>query len=182
MKKAVPTGIGVLIALVLVAFGLIYGTYSGFQEDRAQVTSLLTAENGLMDVLGYRAADGFNLCAVARRHLDAKDEALLALAQSAAALRDASAAQPDACFAADQALTQAVEAVRAKLTALPSFQTSQRDAQYLSMLTADLVNLSGSAAIATYNEAAAAFNAQLDAPVSGSLARLLGVEACMLYQ
>ena len=69
MKRNLPTGACVLIALALVAFGLIYGTLTGYGEERAQVEALWSGENGLSDVLSYRGADGLNLCVVARRHL-----------------------------------------------------------------------------------------------------------------
>ena len=69
MKFKLPMGVCVLIAIVLVLFGLGYGTFSGFREDRQQVTQLLSGENGLLDALSYQGADGLNLCVVADRHL-----------------------------------------------------------------------------------------------------------------
>jgi len=180
MKIKLPVGVSVLIALVLVAFGLLYGTWSGYSEDRAGVTALLEAENGLMDVLSYRAADGLNLCVVARRHLSAEDESLLALENASRMLRDASAL--DVRRSADADLSAAVTAVSAKLQAQPGFQQSARDVRYLAMLTSDLNNLSSSAAVATYNTAAKEFNRRLNAPLAGALAKLMGVEACLLYE
>ena len=55
MKFKLPMGVCVLIAIVLVLFGLGYGTFSGFREDRQQVTQLLSGENGLLDALSYQA-------------------------------------------------------------------------------------------------------------------------------
>ena len=180
MKIKLPTGISVLIALVLVAFGLLYGTWSGYAADRAEITALLERENGLMDVLDYRAADGVNLCVVARRHLSAGDEALTALESAARALRDG-ADLAQRCEA-DRGLAAAVEAVAAKLGSVPSFQQSTRDQNYLSMLTSDLNNLSSSAAVAAYNREAQAFNHELGSSPVGALAKLLGMEACPLYE
>lgn len=180
MKNKLPVGLSVVIALVLVAFGLLYGTWSGYSGDRAEVEALLEKQNGLMDVLSYRAADGLNLCVVARRHLSADDEALAALDTAARTLRDSASLEESS--AADKALAAAVSDVSARLQASSSFQTSERDQRYLSMLTADLNNLSSSAAVSTYNEGAKAFNEKLDAPLSGALARLLGVRPCTLYQ
>lgn len=79
MKLKLPIGVCVLISLALVVFGLIFGTVSGFADERRQVTALLEGENGLMDVLSYRGADGLNLCVVARRHLPQADEDVTAL-------------------------------------------------------------------------------------------------------
>ena len=92
MKRNLPTGACVLIALALVAFGLIYGTLTGYGEERAQVEALWSGENGLSDVLSYRGADGLNLCVVARRHLPQDDPDVLALEESAGALRSSGGA------------------------------------------------------------------------------------------
>lgn len=89
MKLKLPIGVCVLISLALVVFGLIFGTVSGFADERRQVTALLEGENGLMDVLSYRGADGLNLCVVARRHLPQADEDVTALEAAAKALRTA---------------------------------------------------------------------------------------------
>ena len=69
MKKSLPISVCILISLALVLFGLAFGTVKGFGDDKQQVTQLLSGENGLMDVLAYRGADGHNLCVVASRHL-----------------------------------------------------------------------------------------------------------------
>lgn len=180
MKTKLPTGISALIALLLVAFGVLYGTWSGFRDDRSDVTALLNSENGLMDVLTYRAADGLNLCVVARRHLSAQDEALAALETSARKLLQSS--DLSVRSRADADMKAAVTAVSEKLSQTASFQLSERDVRYLAMLTADLNNLGSSAAVSTYNDAAQDFNQQLSAPLFGALARLLGVEACPVYE
>ena len=150
MKRNLPTGACVLIALALVAFGLIYGTLTGYGDERAQVEALWSGENGLSDVLSYRGADGLNLCVVARRHLPQDDPAVLALEESAGALRSAGG------IAAKKAADSALEA--------------------------DLSSLGASQAVSTYNRAASAFNDLLAAPLTGALARLLGVSPCELYE
>lgn len=180
MKRNLPAGMCVLIALALVAFGLIYGTLTGYGDERAQVEALWSGENGLSDVLSYRGADGLNLCVVARRHLPQNDPDVLALEQSAGALR--SAADIAAKKEADVALESAFEAVARKLESSATFQASERDRRYLSMLEADLNSLGASQAAATYNRAASAFNDLLAAPLTGALARLLGVSPCALYE
>ena len=180
MKNKLPIWLCAVIALLLAVSGLLYGTWAGYSEDRAEVDALLEMENGLMDVLSYRAADGLNLCVVAGRHLSADDADLSALNAAARELQSASSLAQ--CKAADEALSQAIAAICDRLQETPSFQQSQRDRSYLAMLTADLNNLSASAAIRTYNDAASDFNTKLSAPVSGALARLLGVKACPLYQ
>ena len=180
MKRNLPAGMCALIALALVAFGLIYGTLTGYGDERAQVEALWSGENGLSDVLSYRGADGLNLCVVARRHLPQDDPAVLALEQSAGALR--SAADIAAKKEADVALESAFEAVARKLESSATFQASERDRRYLSMLEADLNSLGASQAAATYNRAASAFNDLLAAPLTGALARLLDVSPCELYE
>ncbi len=178
MKTRLPTALCALIAAVLVAFGLLYGTWSGYREDRAQVEELLTMDNGLLDVLGYRAADGLNLCAVARRHLPAADEDLVQLETIARKQQQSATLRASL----DAELVQAVERISRKLKDLPTFQQSQRDQRYLDMLTADLNSLRASEAVAAYNQAAGEYNEQLNAPVFGRLAVLLGIEKCPLYE
>lgn len=180
MKNKLPTALCVLIAAALVAFGLLYGTWSGYREDRVRVDELLTMENGLLDVLSYRAADGINLSAVARRHLPAADEELLALERYGRELQ--LAAEVRASTSLDHAVAEAFAAVSAKLQQTASFQQSQRDQRYLDMLTADFNSLRTSDVVTAYNQAAADFNTRLDAPLSGDLAMLLGIEKCPLYQ
>ena len=181
MKFRLPTGVCILIALVLVAFGLLYGTFAGFGEDRAEVEALLHSDNGLLDVLGYRGADALNLHVVARRHLQASDADVLRLEAAAAILQNTDALLSEK-KSADNELEAAVLAVSEKLHAAASFRQSQRDQKYLDMLTADLASLSASAAVSTYNRAAKAFNDQLDTPLVGGLAQWMGVEACPLFE
>lgn len=176
MKFRIPTALCVLIALVLVVFGMVYGTWSGYREDRAQVDSLL--ENGLMDVLSYRAADGLNLCVVAGRHLPADDADLLALKNAALELQQADGLRASL----DEKLSAAVENMAAKLRQTPSFQLSERDQRYLDMLLADLSSLRSSDIVDTYNQAADDYNSQLDQPLVGKLAAWLGIEKCPLYE
>jgi len=180
MKTKLPTALCAVIMLVLVAFGMLYGTWSGFREDRAQVDELLTMENGLLDVLSYRAADGINLSAVAKRHLPAQDEDLVTLEKMGR--QQLQAAEVRASTSLDHAVSEAFDAVSAKLKETPSFQLSQRDQRYLDMLTADFASLLSSDVVRAYNQAASDFNRQLSQPVSGYLASLLGIEKCPLYE
>ena len=180
MKNKLPTALCALIALALIAFGLLYGTWSGYREDRAKVDELLTMENGLLDVLSYRAADGINLSVVAKRHLPETDEDLIALERNGRELQ--LAADLRTSFSLDHAVEEAFASVSAKLKETASFQQSQRDQRYLDMLTADFSSLRASDVVSAYNQAASDFNSQLAQPVSGCLASLLGVEKCPLYE
>lgn len=180
MKKSLPLGLCILISLALVLFGLGFGTVKGYTADRAQVTELLGGENGLMDVLGYRGADGHNLCVVARRHLT-DDQDVAELSRMASVLTDDT--QPLAAKKAENdRLDAAVQTVKTKLEATATYQQSQRDQKYMAMLEGDLKNLSAADKGSLYNQAAQDFNNQLNAPVSGWIASLLGVKPCELYQ
>lgn len=180
MKKGLSLGVCIVISLALVFFGLLYGTATGFSDDRAQVTTLLSGESGLLDVLSYRGADGLNLCVVARRHLSESDADVAALETASKNIRSANASltvrkQEDARLEAASGL------VAKKLKETPSFQQSERDQAYLDMLVTDMSQLARSAVIETYNAAAKDFNASLDKPFSGTIAKLLGVKPCELY-
>ena len=153
---------------------------AGVRRVEAQAIALLDGDSGLRTVLDYRAADGLNLCVVARRHLT-DDADVTALETTAKAMR-AHPASLTETRALDDKLEETVESVAVKLRATSSFQSSSRDAAYLDMLSTDLKQLRQNAITTTYNEAATAFNAELEKPVSGFLAKLLGVKPCELYQ
>ncbi|MBE5814854.1 MAG: hypothetical protein E7320_06560 [Clostridiales bacterium] len=180
MKKSLPIGVCILISLALVLFGLGFGTVKGFNADRTQVSELLSGENGLMDVLSYRGADGYNLCVVARRHLT-DDADVSELSRIAAVLTDATQSLAAKKQENDR-LDAAVLAVKTKLEGTATYQQSQRDQKYMAMLEGDLKNLSATDKVSLYNQAAQDFNSQLSAPVSGWIASLLGVKPCELYQ
>jgi hypothetical protein len=177
MKPKIPLWLSVLICLVLVAFGLVYGDVSGFQDERAQVNALLEGENGLLTVLGYRASDALNLCVVADRHLPG-DADTAALRGTAEAVRSQQA-DPAMAKVADDTLTADFHTVAAKLAALPGF--GGRDAQYLAMLSADFNQYGQHEIFKAYNQAAAAFNQKLATPLLGDLARFFGVKPCPAF-
>ena len=177
MKRKLPTGLCVLIALALVAFGLFYGTFAGFQQERAKVEELLA--NGLQTVLDYRGADGMNLCVVARRHLGKNDPDVLTLEAAAHTLQSSEASLQEKSAVA---LEAAVETLSRRLRESASFQASERDGRYLEMILADLNSLSAATAVTAYNRAAANFNTQLSAPLTGSLARWMGIQECPLFE
>lgn len=180
MKKRLPVGVGALIALALVAYGIFYGTWAGYREERQTVMELFAAENGLRDVLHYRAADGLNLCVVARRHLGAENEAVQALEAAARALQ--SAEEPEACILGDESMNPLIRTLIGELTETDSYQASERDRRYLDMLIADLNSLSAGAAATGCSEAARQFNSRLETPLLGDLAAWLGVEPFPLYE
>ena len=47
MKPKLTLGVSILIALVLVAFGLVYGNVSGYADERAHVTALLEGDDDI---------------------------------------------------------------------------------------------------------------------------------------
>ena len=136
-------------------------------------------ENGLETVLEYRGADGMNLCVVARRHLPKDDPDVLALEAAARTLQSSEASLQEKSAVR---LETAVEAISRRLMEMSSFQASTRDRRYLEMLQADLNSLSASTAVKAYNRAATDFNAQLSSPLTGSLARWMGIEECPLFE
>ena len=180
MKPKLTIGVSILISLLLVAFGLLYGNVSGYADERAHVTALLAGESGLTAVLGYRAADGLNLCVVADRHIPGDADAT-ALRSAANALRSGETSLT-ALKLKDGNLSTAFSTLATRLAATPSLTASQRDRQYLSMLTADFAQCGENAIFATYNKAAADFNQKLQTPVLGDVARFFGVKPSELYE
>lgn len=180
MKPRLTIGLSVLITLLLLVFGLVYGDVSGYRDERAHVSALLEGDGGLSTVVDYRASDALNLCVVARRHIPG-DADVAALAAAAEALRADGLALP-AVKSGNGALGDAFRAVAGKLEATASFAQSARDPQYLEMLTADFEEYGRSAIYGTYNKAATDFNEKLSQPVLGDAARFFGVEPCELYE
>ena len=181
MKPRLPLGVCIIISLALVIFGLFYGTACGFQNDRAQVDAILSGDEGLLNVLYFRGADGLNLCVVARRHLGKDDATISALETAAKALRSLNNALPEKKRQDDQ-LSAAVTVLSEKLSTTSSFTQSVRDKAYFDMLVTDMNQLSQTPLLDAYNEAAKGFNKQLSAPISGTIARFLRVKPCELYQ
>ena len=60
MKYKLPVWLSVVIALALVAFGLLYGTWAGYGEERGEVVALLTMENGEKTEYAYDRTDSEN--------------------------------------------------------------------------------------------------------------------------
>ena len=180
MKPKLTIGLSILISLLLLAFGLVYGSVSGYADERAHVNALLEGDSGLLTVINYRASDALNLCVVADRHI-AGDADVAALRAAAKALRET---EPSLAAEKikDDALTAAFGAVAAKLQASQSFAQSARDRQYLEMLSADFAQYAQNAIYATYNKAAADYNQKLTAPVMGDLARFFGIKPCELFR
>ena len=179
MKPKLSLGLSLLIALVLVAFGLVYGSVSGYADERAHVTALLEGDSGLFTVVGYRASDGLNLCVVADRHL-AGDARVAELRAASQALRQSGQTLPTLKQRND-ALTDAFQAVADALCANPDFLASARDQQYLDMLSADFTQYGEHEIFHTYNAAVESFNQKLSAPVLGDLARFFGIKPCEAY-
>lgn len=179
MKPKLSLGLSLLIALLLVAFGLVYGSVSGYADERAHVNALLEGDSGLLTVVSYRASDGLNLCVVADRHLtgDARVTELRAAAQ---ALRQTGQTLPTLKQQNDT-LNVAFLAVADALRANSRFLASTRDQQYLDMLSADFTQYGEHAIFKTYNTAVETFNQKLSTPVLGDLARFFGIKPCEAY-
>ncbi len=180
MKFKLPIGVCILITLVLVSFGLLYGTVNGYREERAQVTSFLEGENSLWDAMRYRGADGLNLCVVARRHL--KDDPAVEELMSAANALHMDGDSIVVKMQQNERVEKAAQAVAEALKQSESFNASERDIKYLDMLTANMQDLSKSVNIDYYNEKAREFNNELETKLLGKFAGMLGVKPCELFE
>ena len=179
MKPKLTIGVSILIALVLLVFGLVYGNVSGYADDRSHVNALLAGDGGLLTAVGYRAADGLNLCVVADRHLTG--DADVATLRSVAEVLRGGIPELATVKTRDGELATAFSAVNRKLGATESFQQSARDRQFLEMLNTDFQDYGQNAIYATYNKAALDFNQKLMKPVLGDVARFFGIKPCELF-
>ena len=178
--KRIPIGVAVIFAVLLILFGVVFGTVRGLTDERKKVESLLTRDGGLYDLLFDRGADGVNLCKVARRHLIQNDESILSLERYAEILMSEETELEEKKQANDM-LEPAFETVRDKVSATQTCMASQRDRNYLEMLHKDLLAISAAEAVQAYNRAAESFNDQLKKPFSGYLAGLFQIKACKLF-
>ncbi len=180
MKPKLSVWVCLLISLALVVFGVVYGASTGFARERKAVEACLTGDDGLLDALDTCGADALNLSVVAGRHLSG-DADVKALQAAGRTLRDGSA-DLSAKSAALDAVQAKLEAVAQKLGQSETFRASSRDVQYLKTLSESLRQELLSPKINTYNEAAKAYNAQLDDAFSGFLAKLSGAKPCALFE
>jgi len=175
MKK-LSAGMSILITVVLILAGLCLGAVRGFNKERAEVIGLLDGKSGLSDALMYRGADGMNLYAVAERHIPGTQE--LEELRSVSAGMTAPGGTLAEKQELDGKLDGCVSAVLLLLEGTESYQASQRDQQYVTMLKNDMSELSGHSYYTEYSAAAEAFNQKLESSLMGKLASLLGVKPC----
>jgi len=180
MKTTGRTALCLLLALLLVAGGLLYGARKGWQAEADGVSALYAAEGGLRAMLALRAADASNLLQVAARHLPPGDELLSALSGARDTLGREEASLSEK-YAANRRLTQAVEALSPALAQSDSFPEDTRDQNYVTTLTQALNSYEGSGAAQAYNEAAEAFNRRKGRSPSGLAAGLMGVPDAPLF-
>lgn len=173
MKK-LSAGMSILITVVLILCGLCLGTVRGFQKERAAVTDLLKEESGLADVLMYRGADGLNLYTVARRHISGAEE--LETLRSISAVLAAPGGTLTEKQEMDGKLDGSVSAVITLLESTESYQASQRDQSYVTMLRNDMNSLAGQSFYTEYSVAAGEFNTRLESTLMGKIAGILGVK------
>ncbi len=180
MKNAGRTFLCLLIALALVLGGLVYGARKGWTAKAQEITKMVDQEGGLKSILLLRATDAGNLLVVAKRHLDKEDARIQAVAEARDVLKSESSSLSQK-HAANQALTDAVEALAGALKEQPSLQNDTKDWNYVISLTKALdVYLDGDA-VSAYNDAAGAYNNGLRESFSGWFAMLTGVPQMQLF-
>lgn len=162
------------IMLACIVFALCWGAQKGWSSERREVEA---AYDSLEDMLKTRIETANNILTVAGRHLDASDTFVAALKSDRDALADTGAGLTEKA-AANEALETDALALLKKMAALDSVKADSRDSMYVAALLPQMLSDSGEFVTRTaYNEAAKSFNARFRSNfVSGTLARLLGVE------
>ena len=165
------TGTAFLLMVILVVLSVGFGAYRGWSQERAKVEE---TSAGLESMLRTRVESAYNVLAVARRHLDAGDEAMRRVASDRDSLENAAAMAQRS--QANDALTQDVNALLEKLSALPTVQSDSRDSWYVSQYLPQMMAQSEEKTVgANYNSAAREFNQKLNSTFSGFLAKLMGI-------
>lgn len=161
---------GILCAAMIIG-AVCIGAVRGWQNERNEALTTLSAGGELSVQLEERAMDAANLIVVVSRHLDASDERLVRLQELRALL--SSQADAGALVQADAELTSLAQSLGQSLPGLASVQADARDQAYISTLTRTLgesTNVSES-----YADIVRSFNNRLINSPTGILARLLGV-------
>ena len=167
------TGTAFLLMMILVVLSVGFGAYRGWSQERAKVEETRV---GLESMLRTRVESAYNVLAVARRHLNAGDEALRQVERLRDCLENDSASLAEKARANAQ-LTQDVNALFTRLSAMDSVQADSWDQWYVDSYLPQMMEQSEEkTASATYNSAAEDFNARLNGTFSGWLARLLGIK------
>ena len=174
MKNTGRTFFCLLVAIILVLGSVAFGASKGWKKEAQELSSLYDQENGLKSLLELRAADAGNLLVVARRHMDAQDQRILDVEKARKILLGSGPLTEK--YAANQALTSAVNSLSSALESESSLKADTKDWNYVVSLKKALeVYLGGDAAVA-YNEAVASYNERMSGSISGWIAsHLMGV-------
>jgi hypothetical protein len=165
-------GAAFFLMILMVLFGVVYGAYHGWNEERIQVEETWA---GLESMIQARVESAYNVLTVARRHLPEGHEALLRLQKAKDTLEGNAPLSEKA--AANEELTLAAKDVLLLLVQAESVQKDSRDKMYAESYLPQMLSQSEEkTAGAQYNIAAAQFNERLSASFSGKIASLLGVK------
>lgn len=193
------TGTAFVLMVCLIVFSVGFGAYRGWSRERAEVEEaaaglhelLLSSSSHLEEALSRRIETANGLLTVALRHLPAGDERVQALTRDRDALADSTAL--DQKIEANDQFTRHAEALLEALAPLDSVQSNARDLAYVAQpgyLRTKLYDSEAQAGgdqlsqaltsfnsgVQEYNQAADAFNGELNGSFSGWVARLLGVK------
>lgn len=180
MNKSGRTFLCLLVTIVLVLGSVAFGASKGWKKEAQELNSLYAQENGLKSLLELRAADTYNLLVVARRHLDAQDQRILDVEKTRKILLGNGPL--DEKYAANQALTGAVNSLTGALENEPSLKADTKDWNYVVSLKKALEVYVGGDAANAYNEAALSYNQRMSGSISGWIAsHLMGVQEAQLF-
>ena len=172
MKKTLLNILCGLLCAALLIGAVCIGAVRGWQRERAEALSALSADGELSGLLEERAMDAANLIVVVSRHLDASDARLSRL-KELRALLSGQISEAEDLVQADAELTALAQELGQSLPTLASVRDSARDQAYISSLTRALSESTDLSE--AYNAIVRGFNNRLINSLTGSLARLLGV-------
>ena len=174
------TGWAIVVMVILIAGGVVYGAYRGWTGERALVNE---TRAGLDSMLQTRVESAYNVLAVAKRHVPETDEAYQRVAQDLKDLEGSGRIESETSAMARKAkandsLTADAAALLDKLSQMDSVKNDSRDNMYVtSYLPQMLAQSEQKTAGAAYNQAAADFNGRMNKTFSGWLARtMLGIK------
>ena len=172
------TGTAILIMIVLVIGGVLFGAYKGWKEEKAHVDATYA---GLESMLQTRVETAYNILTVAKRHLPETDEAYQRVSLDLGQL-DNAYTDLGRKAQANEALAQDAAALLQALSQLDTVKNDSRDEMYVNnylpqMLSESEAKTEGAA----YNQAAAEFNGRINRTFSGFLAKLMGIKPAEVF-
>lgn len=175
MKVIRNRGFAALVMALMIVVGMFIGTSRSLNRLYDEVDSAFyEGEDGFSISLDLEARIAYagNYLVVAQRYLDSSNPAVQGLKTAILELQDAKTIKEK--YAANNALTMAADSLTSSLT-MPNIQLSDKDAQYVRSIPADMASRNDTIARDPYNDIAKEYNDKRSSFPANIFADMMGV-------